>query len=180
MTPSGVSWGHSDWFSLTIRRTPMSVTFLWIQISEWNKIGRQWPSNRWGLRNAIAINFRCLVRHAFRRLFWWKQHGKARRMNQGGWNFGETCKQPFHLSQECRSRVYTDQQGYYDFATVMPGWYKQPCGNYRPAHIYWKVTPINNTSYRTLTTQMYFKHGTPNLKNLFLYDFSSLLFQILT
>jgi protocatechuate 3,4-dioxygenase beta subunit len=57
---------------------------------------------------------------------------------------------------ECRSKVRTDPQGYYQFTTVVPAPYRAGNG-FRPAHIHYKVSPVD-TSYRTLTTQMYFQN----------------------
>jgi protocatechuate 3,4-dioxygenase beta subunit len=53
----------------------------------------------------------------------------------------------------CRAVIYTDENGYYQLKTLMPGRYDD--GGYRPAHIHWKVTPVSD-AYETLTTQLYF------------------------
>jgi protocatechuate 3,4-dioxygenase beta subunit len=53
----------------------------------------------------------------------------------------------------CRAVILTDDQGYFNFRTRMPGRYDDD--GYRPAHIHFKVTP-RDASYDPLITQLYF------------------------
>lgn len=57
-----------------------------------------------------------------------------------------------------RGRIFTDQNGYYQFETILPGYYRLGNG-FRPRHIHFKVSKSN---YQTLTTQLYF-NGDPYL-----------------
>jgi protocatechuate 3,4-dioxygenase beta subunit len=53
-----------------------------------------------------------------------------------------------------RTRLVTDETGYYEFETVYPGRYQTGAEHYRPAHIhYW----IRHRGYRELITQLYFE-----------------------
>ena len=70
----------------------------------------------------------------------------------------------FHL----RGMMLTDQQGNYEFETIMPGRYPIPpnvpglekfAGVMRPAHIHFRVSELLHVP---LTTQLYFK-GDPNI-----------------
>jgi len=51
----------------------------------------------------------------------------------------------------CRAVLYTDNNGYYQFTTLMPGRYDD--GGYRPAHIHFK---IGASQYYNITTQLYY------------------------
>lgn len=52
-----------------------------------------------------------------------------------------------------RGKVYSDENGFYSFRTIKPGYYLN--GNtYRPSHIHFKITPEGESS---LITQLYFK-----------------------
>jgi len=55
----------------------------------------------------------------------------------------------------CRAVINTDPYGNYQFVSLMPGRYDS--GGYRPGHVHFKVTPAGG-SYKTLTTQLYFKN----------------------
>ncbi len=58
-------------------------------------------------------------------------------------------KQPFVN----RCRMFTDEQGKYEFETIHPGAYKIDGTTWRPSHIhYW----VQHTSYLGLITQLYF------------------------
>lgn len=57
-----------------------------------------------------------------------------------------------------RGRMLTDQNGHYQFETILPGYYRLGNG-FRPRHIHFKVSKPN---YRLLTTQLYFS-GDPYL-----------------
>lgn len=53
-----------------------------------------------------------------------------------------------------RTRLLTDETGYYEFETVYPGRYEVAPNRYRPAHIhYW----VRHPAYRELITQLYFQ-----------------------
>lgn len=53
-----------------------------------------------------------------------------------------------------RTRLVTDETGYYEFETVFPGRYKTGAEIFRPAHIhYW----VRHPGYRELITQLYFQ-----------------------
>jgi len=56
----------------------------------------------------------------------------------------------------CRGKFTTDPQGYYQIETVIPGYYLDGSA-FRPAHIHWKITALNEPDV-TLTTQLYFQH----------------------
>src|SRR5262249_34398 len=53
-----------------------------------------------------------------------------------------------------RTRLLTDETGYYEFETVFPGRYQTGPNFYRPAHIHYLV---RHAGYRELITQLYFK-----------------------
>lgn len=55
----------------------------------------------------------------------------------------------FHL----RGKIFTNEQGFYMFETIQPGWYLNGA-QFRPSHIHIKVTP---PGFSTLTTQLYFE-----------------------
>jgi len=57
-----------------------------------------------------------------------------------------------------RGQVLTDKNGRYEFASILPGRYKQG-GGFRPAHIHFVVA---HADFKELTTQLYFK-GDPYL-----------------
>jgi len=59
----------------------------------------------------------------------------------------------------CRSKIMTDPQGYYKFATIYPARYLQGA-SYRPAHIHFMVEALDAGGYGTFVTQMYFKNDT--------------------
>jgi catechol 1,2-dioxygenase len=62
-----------------------------------------------------------------------------------------------------RTRLVTDETGYYEFETVFPGHYKGERA-YRPAHIhYW----VRQPGYRELITQLYFQGDPYNGKESF-------------
>jgi len=53
-----------------------------------------------------------------------------------------------------RTRLITDDNGYYEFETIHPGPYRIDQKTWRPSHIhYW----IRRTGYRELVTQLYFR-----------------------
>jgi len=57
----------------------------------------------------------------------------------------------------CRTKVYTRDDGSFSLTSIFPGRYDD--GGYRPAHIHFKITPVdksNNPIGNTLTTQLYF------------------------
>jgi catechol 1,2-dioxygenase len=75
-----------------------------------------------------------------------------------------------HVDFRLRGMMLTDEQGNYEFETVMPGRYPIPpnlpglekyAGVMRPAHIHFRVSEILHVP---LTTQLYFK-GDPNIAN---------------
>ena len=53
-----------------------------------------------------------------------------------------------------RARLITDETGYYEYETVLPGRYKIDERTWRPAHIHYAVSA---PGYRQLVTQLYFK-----------------------
>ena len=55
-----------------------------------------------------------------------------------------------------RGKIYSDQNGNYSFETIQPGKYLNGA-NYRPSHIHFKITYLNNPS---LITQLYFEGDT--------------------
>ncbi|KAJ3225689.1 hypothetical protein HK099_006410 [Clydaea vesicula] len=55
----------------------------------------------------------------------------------------------------CRAKIVTDNNGYFQFESLMPGRYDD--GGFRPAHIHFKIIP-HNKSYRNITTQLYFEN----------------------
>ena len=56
-----------------------------------------------------------------------------------------------------RARLVTDENGFYEFESILPGRYLNGA-QYRPAHIHYMV---QTRGYRTLVTQLYFK-GDPH------------------
>src|SRR5262249_18576842 len=53
-----------------------------------------------------------------------------------------------------RTRLITDELGYYEYETIKPGRYKIDTDLWRPAHIHYAVTA---PGYKLLITQLYFK-----------------------
>ena len=53
-----------------------------------------------------------------------------------------------------RTRVMTDETGYYEYETIHPGQYKIGPNTWRPAHIHYLV---RKAGYTPLVTQLYFK-----------------------
>jgi len=53
-----------------------------------------------------------------------------------------------------RTRVTTDETGYYEYETIHPGAYKTGPTSWRPSHIHYLV---RKSGYTTLVTQLYFK-----------------------
>jgi catechol 1,2-dioxygenase len=64
-----------------------------------------------------------------------------------------------------RSRVVTDEKGYYEYETIHPGRYKIGRDLWRPAHIHYLV---QHAGYKTLVTQLYFKGDPYNDKDEFI------------
>ena len=62
---------------------------------------------------------------------------------------GAYDNEAYHL----RGKVFTNDQGFYMFETIQPGWYLNG-SEFRPSHIHIKVTP---PGFPTLTTQLYFE-----------------------
>jgi protocatechuate 3,4-dioxygenase beta subunit len=57
-----------------------------------------------------------------------------------------------------RARLVTDETGYYEYETILPGRYKIDATTWRPAHIHYAISA---PGYRQLITQLYFK-GDPH------------------
>jgi len=66
-----------------------------------------------------------------------------------------------------RTRLVTDESGYYEFETVHPGPYKTGANTWRPAHIHYLV---RQTGYKNLVTQLYFKGDPHNKADEFIKD----------
>ncbi len=64
-----------------------------------------------------------------------------------------------------RTRVLTDETGYYEFETIHPGPYKIGPDAWRPAHIHYLV---RKPGYTNLITQLYFKGDKHNAKDEFI------------
>ena len=64
-----------------------------------------------------------------------------------------------------RARLVTDESGYYEYETIMPGRYKIGPSTYRPAHIHYMV---RHPGYSTLITQLYFRGDPMNAKDRFI------------
>ena len=64
-----------------------------------------------------------------------------------------------------RARLITDENGYYEYETIMPGRYKIGPAAWRPAHIHYMV---RSPGYSTLITQLYFKGDPMNSKDRFI------------
>lgn len=65
--------------------------------------------------------------------------------------------------QECRGKFRTDPTGRFKIVTTFPGRYlndEAEANSYRPAHVHFKITPDDPKYQPTLTTQLYFMHGT--------------------
>ena len=60
-----------------------------------------------------------------------------------------------------RVRLITDEAGYYEYETIMPGRYKIGADTWRPSHIHYMV---RHPKHKKLITQLYF-HGDPHLKS---------------
>ena len=59
-----------------------------------------------------------------------------------------------------RGKVYSNEQGYYTFETIKPGFYLNG-SQFRPSHIHFRITP---PGFDTLITQLYFE-GDPYISN---------------
>jgi catechol 1,2-dioxygenase len=66
-----------------------------------------------------------------------------------------------------RTRVLTDETGYYEFETIHPGPYQIGPEAWRPAHIHYLV---RKAGYANLVTQLYFKGDKFNAKDEFIKD----------
>ncbi len=64
-----------------------------------------------------------------------------------------------------RARLVTDENGYYEYETIMPGRYKIGASTWRPAHIHYMV---RYPGYSSLITQLYFKGDPKNSKDRFI------------
>lgn len=64
-----------------------------------------------------------------------------------------------------RARLVTDETGYYEYETIKPGRYQVGQGQWRPAHIHYRVTADR---YVPLVTQLYFKGDPFNDKDQFI------------
>ncbi len=64
-----------------------------------------------------------------------------------------------------RTRVLTDETGYYEYETIHPGAYKIGPDAWRPAHIHYLVRKVG---YTNLITQLYFKGDKFNDKDQFI------------
>ncbi len=66
-----------------------------------------------------------------------------------------------------RTRLVTDDAGYYEFETIRPGAYKIGANAWRPSHIHYLV---RHPGYKTLVTQLYFKGDPHNKTDDFIKD----------
>jgi len=66
-----------------------------------------------------------------------------------------------------RTRLVTDDTGYYEFETIHPGPYKIGPNTWRPAHIHYLV---RHPGYKPLVTQLYFKGDPHNKTDEFIKD----------
>jgi catechol 1,2-dioxygenase len=64
-----------------------------------------------------------------------------------------------------RTRVLTDETGYYEYETIHPGPYKTGPDTWRPAHIHYLV---RKAGYTNLITQLYFNGDRFNAKDEFI------------
>lgn len=64
-----------------------------------------------------------------------------------------------------RTRVLTDETGYYEYETIHPGAYKIGENAWRPAHVHYLV---RRAGYANLITQLYFKGDKHNAKDEFI------------
>jgi catechol 1,2-dioxygenase len=64
-----------------------------------------------------------------------------------------------------RTRVLTDETGYYEYETIHPGAYKIGPDAWRPSHVHYLV---RKAGYATLVTQLYFKGDKFNAKDEFI------------
>ncbi|MDA2916282.1 twin-arginine translocation signal domain-containing protein [Nitrospinae bacterium AH_259_B05_G02_I21] len=63
-----------------------------------------------------------------------------------------------------RSRLVTDERGYYEFETIQPGRYRIGFRQWRPRHIHYMVQA---PGYRALVTQLYFEGDPHNASDPF-------------
>jgi len=71
------------------------------------------------------------------------------------WHADPTGKySPGGSDYTCRSVLFTDSHGFYQFTSLMPGRYDDD--GYRPAHIHFKIGDNVATKYNNFTTQLYF------------------------
>ncbi|NIP31323.1 MAG: hypothetical protein GTN99_08250, partial [Candidatus Dadabacteria bacterium] len=77
--------------------------------------------------------------------------------SEGNYDYGENTQDTYYY----RSRLITDENGYYEYETIHPGAYKLGKDLWRPPHIHYMV---RNEKYKTLITQLYFR-GDPHQKD---------------
>lgn len=84
---------------------------------------------------------------------------------QGRYDNDDSKNQPAANLFVNRTRLLTDESGYYEYETIKPGRYQIGEGIWRPAHIHYWVAA---TGYKALVTQMYFRGDPYNDKDEFI------------
>jgi len=74
--------------------------------------------------------------------------------HDGSYHEGDRRKPVGEQGFAYRARLITDEQGYYEYETIMPGQYKLGRTTWRPAHIHYLIRAEGHTG---LITQLYFK-----------------------
>ena len=73
---------------------------------------------------------------------------------QGRYDNDDPANPPAKDVFKNRTRVLTDETGYYEYETIHPAPYQTGPGSWRPSHIHYL---IRTTGYKPLVTQLYFK-----------------------
>jgi len=85
--------------------------------------------------------------------------------HDGRYDNDDAAKPPAKGVYVNRTRVLTDETGYYEYETIHPGAYKIGPDAWRPAHIHYLV---RKAGYTNLVTQLYFKGDKFNAKDEFI------------
>ena len=85
--------------------------------------------------------------------------------HNGRYDNDDPAKPPAADHFAYRARMLSDEQGRYEYETIMPGRYRLSRTAMRPAHIHYMVSA---PGYRTLVTQLYFTGDPHNAKDPFI------------
>ena len=85
--------------------------------------------------------------------------------HEGRYDNDDPANQPEADEFSYRARMITDENGFYEYETIMPGHYQIGRNVWRPAHIhYW----VEHVKYEKLVTQLYFQGDKFNKRDQFI------------